>query len=129
MLNLSSGPVRRQPQNQQNQQHQRQKSQSVHSPRDNDFLGQLKGRKSWWDAVAKKRLCQRDRGTTQAGVLGLTTSIPSSTANSSETEKGEKTDYLLIKGAMEPVRDEHSGLYSNLFLVKKQDGGSDLSST
>ena len=38
-------------------------------------------------------------------------------------------DSLLMKGAIEPVRDEHKGFYSNLFLVKKQDGGSDLSST
>ena len=59
------------------------------------------------------------QGEDQVRVLGLTTSIPSSTATSS----------LLIKGAMEPVRDEHRGFYSNLFLVKKQDGGSDLSST
>ena len=43
--------MRRQPQHRQSQQHQRQKS--VHSPRDHDFLGQLEGRKSWWDAVAK----------------------------------------------------------------------------
>ena len=59
MLNLLwrrtqlEGAVRRQPQHRQSQQHQRQKSQSVHSPRDHDFLGQLEGRKSWWDAVAK----------------------------------------------------------------------------
>ena len=77
----------------------------------------------------EKRLCQRDRERTQVGVLGLTTRIPSSMATFSETEKGEETDSLHIKGAMEPVRDEHRGFYSNLFLVKKQDGGSDLSST
>ena len=79
----------------------------------------------------EKRLCQRDRERIQVGVPGLTTSIPSSrpTATSSDTEKGEETDALLIKGAMEPVRDEHRGFYSNLILVKKQDGGSDLSST
>ena len=33
-----------------------------------------------------------------------------------------------MKGAIEPVRDEHRGFYTNLFLVKKQDRGSDLSS-
>ena len=66
---------------------------------------------------------QRDRERTIVGVLGLTTSIPSSTATSSETEKGEETDSLLIKAAMEPVSDEYRGFYSNLFLVKKQDGG------
>ena len=148
----------------------------------------------------EKRLCQRDREKTHVGVL--TTSIPSSTATSSETEKGEETDFLLIKEVIEPVRDghrgstpicscsrnrtgvqifhqlkgpefvyketnshdgnverrfsehqerrlggynvrnsllmkgaikpvraEHRGFYSNLFLAKKQDGGSDLSST
>ena len=60
---------------------------------------------------------------------GLTTSIPSSTATSSETEKGEETDSLLIKRAIKPVMDEHRGFFTNLFLVKKQDGGSDLSPT
>ena len=146
----------------------------------------------------EKRLCQRNRERTQVGVLVLTTIIPSSTATSSETEKGEETlkgqrnqwgtiteastpicswsrnrtgvqtchqlkgpelvyketnfhdgnverrfsehqerrlggynvrDSSLMKGATEPVRDEHRGFYSNMLLVKKQDGGSDLSST
>ena len=78
---------------------------------------------------SRKCFCQRDRERTQVGVLGLTTSISSSTATSSKTEKGEDTDSLLMKGAMEAVRDENRGFYSNLFLVKKQDGGSDVSST
>ena len=30
---------------------------------------------------------------------------------------------LLRKGAIEPVRDRQAGFYSNLFVVKKQDGG------
>ena len=146
----------------------------------------------------EKRLCQRNRERTQVGVLVLTTIIPSSTATSSKTEKGEETlkgqrnqcrtsteastpicswsrnrtgvqtchqlkgpelvyketnfhdgnverrfsehqerrlggynvrDSSLMKGATEPVRDEHRGFYSNMLLVKKQDGGSDLSST
>ena len=62
---------------------------------------------------------------TQVGVLGLTTSIPSSTEK--RTEKGEETDSLLMKGAIVPVKDEHRGFYSKLFMVNKQDGGSDLS--
>ena len=35
----------------------------------------------------------------------------------------EVVDSLLVKGAIEPVRDQSRGFYSNLFLVKKSDGG------
>ena len=83
--------------------------------------GQAGGKKELVGCRRAKRLCQWDRERTQVGVLGLTTRIPSSTATSSETEKGGETDSLLIKGAMEPVSVEQRGVYSNLFLVKKQD--------
>ena len=35
----------------------------------------------------------------------------------------EEVNSLLVKGAIEPVRDQSRGFYSNLFLVKKSDSG------
>ena len=57
--------------------------------------GPAGGKKELVGCHREKRLCQRDREKTQVGVLGLTISIPSSTATSSDTEKGEETVYSL----------------------------------
>ena len=35
----------------------------------------------------------------------------------------EEVDYLLVKAAIEPVRDRNQIFYSNLYLVKKTDSG------
>ena len=74
----------------------------------------------------EKRLCQRARERTQVGVLTLTTGIPFSTATSSDIEKGEETDSLLIKRATEPVRDKNKGY--NLQSVPGQETGRGLRS-
>ena len=174
----------------------------AHSPRDHNFLSQLEGRKSWWDAVARnafvsetgrghklefsswlplslpvRPLSQRLRKEKRQTLYSLkgqwnqwgtsteaSTPICSWTRNRTGVQtchqlKGPELVYketnfhdgnvgkrfsehqerrlggynvrdsLLMKRATKPVRDQHWGFFSNMFLVMKQDGGSDLSST
>ena len=90
--------------------------------------GPAEKKKIWLDAVSRNAfVSETGRGHKLEFSAWPPVSLPVRPLPSSETEKEEETDSLLIKGAMEPVRDEHRGLYTNMFLVKKQDGGPDLS--
>ena len=97
------------------------------SPGDPNFLGQLEGRTSWWDAIAKGAfVSEAVRGHRLEFSSRPPVSLPARPPSQRlKREKRaifqEEIDSLLVKRAIEPVRDEHRGFYSNLVLVKKQD--------
>ena len=103
-----------------------------HPSRDgHDFLGQLTQNKDWWDSVGKNSFVREAvRGhrlefESVPPVKKIMKKIKNKNILNFQKKKilQEEVESLLEKGAVEPVRHQHKGFYSNLFLVQKKDGG------